>query len=445
MRTRQSPVERDSAESARSVASVSGPAVTLLTGGIDRPYVFGLSTELASKGAQLGVIGSDSLDFPEFHTVKGISFLNLQGSQRPDVSSLRKLIRLSIYYIKMISYVARSKAKIVHILWNNKFELFDRTLLMLYFKLLKKKIVLTAHNVNKRKRDSKDSYLNRATLRFQYRIADHIFVHTESARSELIDGFGVRNSRITVIPFGINNAVPITDLSESEARQRLGIGSDKKVLLFFGRITRYKGLDCLIEAFRCLLAKGDDYVLVVAGRPENDYRSSWSAIQEEIRGEAESGRIILRADHIPDEETEVYFKAADVLVLPYRQIYQSGVLFLGYSFGLPIVASDLSSLKDEIIDGKTGFTFKAADPNDLAAVIESYFSNALFTNLNRRRGEIREFAKTRHSWDTVGQRTILVYKNLVLPPLCEGQTHREESPIPAERPSSREIAHADRD
>ena len=60
------------------------------------------------------------------------------------------------------------------------------------------------------------------------------------------------------------------------------------------------------------------------------------------------GRVLLRADYIPDDETEIYFKAADVLVLPYRQIYQSGVLFLGYSFGLPVLAADVGSLKDEM-------------------------------------------------------------------------------------------------
>ncbi len=125
------------------------------------------------------------------------------------------------------------------------------------------------------------------------------------------------------------------------------------------------------------------------------------------------GRILLRAEHIPDAETEIYFKAADVLVLPYRQIYQSGVLFLGYSFGLPILAADVGDLKEDIVEGKTGFVFKPEDPVDLARSIEKYFSSDLFLDLSNRRQEIRNYAKERHSWHGVGQITMSVYANLL--------------------------------
>ena len=96
--------------------------------------------------------------------------------------------------------------------------------------------------------------------------------------------------------------------------------------------------------------------MIIAGRPDNCERY-WQTIREAIREDVQRGRVLLRADFIPDDETEVYFKAADVLVLPYRDIYQSGVLFLGHSFGLPVLAADVGSLKDEIVEGKTGFVF----------------------------------------------------------------------------------------
>ncbi len=136
-------------------------------------------------------------------------------------------------------------------------------------------------------------------------------------------------------------------------------------------------------------------------------------VREASREEVEKGRITIRADYVPDEETELYFKAADVFVLPYRHIYQSGVLFLGYSFGLPVIAADVGALKDEILEGKTGFVFKPEDPIDLAATIERYFSSDLFANLSDRRNEIRDFALERHSWDEVGRLTMNVYSNLL--------------------------------
>ena len=243
--------------------------MTLLTGGGDRPYAFGLAMELIAKGAVLDVIGSDDLDCPEFHGKPGVNFLNLRGNQRPDVSFVRKVFRVSLYYAKLIRYAATAKPRIFHILWNNKFETFDRTLLMLYYKVLGKRIVLTVHNVNAARRDSKDTSLNRLTLRVQYRLADHIFVHTEQMKRELTQEFGVPRARVTVIPFGINNAVPNTRLTPAEARHRLGIPNEERTILFFGNIAPYKGLEYLITAFQQILARRDDYRLIIAGRPKN--------------------------------------------------------------------------------------------------------------------------------------------------------------------------------
>jgi D-inositol-3-phosphate glycosyltransferase len=382
--------------------------VTLLTGGGDRPYAYGLGTELISKGVFLDVIGSDDLDCPEFHGSPRVNFLNLRGDQRTNVSVLRKVVRVTKYYARLIGYAATSKPRIFHILWNNKLELFDRTLLMLYYKSLGKKIVLTIHNVNKAKRDSRDTSLNRLTLRIQYRFADHIFVHTEQMKQEIISEFGVKAACVSVIPFGINNSVPDTSLTSIQARQKLGITDREKTILFFGNITPYKGLDLLIAAFQQIRARHDEFRLIIAGWPKN-CEKYWSEIQELIREDVLNGRILLRAEYIADSDTELYFKAADVFVLPYRYIYQSGVLFLGYSFGLPVLAADVGTLKDEIAEGKTGFVFKSEDPTDLAKAIERYFASDLFMDLSGQRTVIREFARERHSWDVVGQLTIDVY------------------------------------
>ena len=93
-----------------------------------------------------------------------------------------------------------------------------------------------------------------------------------------------------------------------------------------------------------------------------------------------------RIEYIPDEETELFFKAADVLILPYTHVFQSGVLFLGYSFGLPAIAADVGNLKEEIIEGETGFVFKPQDSSDLAKTIR-YFNSELFRNLKPAGGD----------------------------------------------------------
>ena len=389
-----------------------GVAVALLTGGSDRPYVFGLTTELMSKGAALDLIGSDELDFPEFRNQPGLNFFKLRQGQQHDVGILEKALRVFSYYARLINYAATAQPKIFHILWNNRFELFDRTVLMFYYRLLGKRIVLTAHNVNADKRDGKDSWVNRLTLRIQYRLSHQIFAHTDKMKQELIDEFGIKGSRITVIPFGINNAVPNTRLTSGEAKRRLGIRDDERTILSFGRITPYKGLEYLVAAFRKVLARYENYRLIIAGKVDR-CEEYWSALRENILGEINTGRIVLRDEFIPDEETEVYFKAADALVLSYRDIYQSGVLVLGHSFGLPVLASDVGSFRDEIVEGKTGFVFRPEDPEDMAVVIERYFASDLYLNLKALRPEIRDYAAARHSWDLVGEKTMSVYASLL--------------------------------
>jgi glycosyltransferase involved in cell wall biosynthesis len=388
------------------------PRVALLTGGFDRPYAFGLAMAMASKAVPLDVIGSDEVDSPEMHSTPGLNFLNLQGNPRENVSLLRKLSKVLIFYVRLFRYAAIAKPKIFHILWNNKMQLFDRTLLMLYYKLLGKKIVFTAHNVNAGKRDAKDSLLNRLTLRVQYQLADHIFVHTEAMKSELLEHYGVQPDKATVIPFGINNAVPNTELTPVEAKRRLGIGSEEKVILFFGAIRPYKGLEHLVAAFQRVAPQDQRYRLVIAGEPKKDALPYLNEILETIEKHPSRGQVIRRIEFIPDPETELYFKAADVLALPYTQIFQSGVLFLAYSFGLPVIAADVGSFRDDIIPGKTGYLFRPGDIADFASTIKTYFDSDLFKTLDGRRQGIRDFAQARNSWDAVGERTYSVYSEL---------------------------------
>jgi len=91
----------------------------------------------------LDFIGSDEVDSPRLHGTPRVRFLNLRGDQRRNVALARKISRVAVYYARLLRYAAVTPARVFHILWNNKFEHFDRTLLMLYYKLLNKKVVLT--------------------------------------------------------------------------------------------------------------------------------------------------------------------------------------------------------------------------------------------------------------------------------------------------------------
>lgn len=391
---------------------VSNIPVALLTGGIDRPYAFGLATSLTSQNVSVDVIGSDAIDGPEMHNTPRLTFLNLRGDRRPDASILKKVARLLIYYARLIAYAATAKVKIFHVLWNNQFKLVDRALLTVFYKLLGGKVVLTVHNVNAGKRDGNDSPYNRLTLKIQYRLADHLFVHTSEMKSELIADFGVAGKSVTVIPFGINNFAPETSLTTTQAKQRLGV-LGKKTILFFGSIRQYKGLEYLIKALGLVVANAADYRLVVAGQPLRESKEYFSDIQKLVTESGVQEHIVTHFQFVPDDETEVYFKAADVVVLPYVHVYQSGVLFLGYRFGLPAIASAVGSFAEDIVEGQTGFLCRPQDAVDLARAIETYFASDLYCNLDERRQEIRGRTSDKNSWDTVAEMTSKTYRDML--------------------------------
>jgi D-inositol-3-phosphate glycosyltransferase len=384
--------------------------VALLTGCQDRHYAFGLAMALAAKGLFVDVIGSDEIDSLELHITPNVHFLNFRKGQNSNANFSQKVWKVFVYYAKLVRYVAHSKPKIFHILWNYKLEFFDRTVLMLYFKALGKKVALTAHNVNQARRDGLDSWLNRITLKIQYRLCDHIFVHTQKMKFSLCENFGVPEEAVTVIRYPVNNACPDTELTPDAAKGHLGLREDDRAILFFGRIVPYKGIEYLLEAYRLLLAnKQARYRLILAGEPKKGAEQYLQELRSVLGENSGEEHIILKMQFIPDDQMEFYFKAADVLVLPYKEIFQSGVLFLAYSFGLPVVATNVGSFQEDVIEGSTGFLCKPGDPVDMARALETYFASDLYKNLSARRRKLRDYTFMRHSWHAVTELTCEAY------------------------------------
>jgi glycosyltransferase involved in cell wall biosynthesis len=315
-------------------------------------------------------------------------------------------------YFRLLRYAVVSRAPIFHILWNYKIPVLDRTLLLICYKVLGRRLVFTAHNVNAGARDGADTLINRISLRAQYRLVDHVFVHTEKMKKEIVDEFGTRPENITVIPFGTYDVVPQTSLTSAEAKQQLGLRNTDRTLLFFGRIVPYKGIDLLVDAFLRIAPKAADYRLVIAGDLMKEAEQQWRDVQQRIEQSSVSSQIVQRIGHIPDGEIEVYFKAADVLALPYTQIFQSGVLFMSYSFGLPVIATDVGSFGEDVIAGVTGCVCRPNDPEDMARAIEEYFSSDLFNFLDEQRLRIKRSIQETHSWDIAATKTSDIYAQL---------------------------------
>jgi glycosyltransferase involved in cell wall biosynthesis len=388
--------------------------IALLTAGKDSHYALGLLSVLVDEDLHIDFIGNDAMMDAEDTKRPNVSYFNLRGDQRGDAPLMEKALRVLIYYTRLIAYATRSDARIFHILWLNKFMFFDKIFLNIYYKLLGKKIVFTAHNVNAGERDGTDSFLNRISLRFMYSVVDHIFVHTDRMKKQLVGDYYVSEEKVSVIPFGVNNVIPKSNMTRGAARHRLRLKDSEKVMLFFGNIAPYKGLEYLISAMAALKEKIPDLRLIIAGRvKDKDCEDYWERIQKLIDNNGLGQSILLHIRYVPDEEVEVFLKAVDVMILPYKHIFQSGVIFLSYNFGLPVIAADVGSIRDSIIKGETGFVFRVEDIIDLEDKIELFFKSELYGRTKENARNIIEYVNKNNSWRKVSGITYEIYQKLL--------------------------------
>ena len=190
--------------------------------------------------------------------------------------------------------------------------------------------------------------------------------------------------------------------------------ADAHVLLFFGNIAPYKGVDDLIRALSELVRDDNRLILLIVGNvKDRSCRAYRQELERLIVAVKMSDHVRKEFRHVPDEEVGLFFKAADISILPYRRVYQSGVLGLSYSQGLPVIAADVGCLKDDIVDGATGFVFRAGDAADLAVKIRAYFKSDLFRNLEANAPKITAYGGARLSWSANAERTYAVYERLL--------------------------------
>jgi glycosyltransferase involved in cell wall biosynthesis len=227
------------------------------------------------------------------------------------------------------------------------------------------KIFLTIHNVSPHESRLFDRFLSR----WVFKLADRLLVHAEKLKEEVVHQFGENPQKIAVIPDGIcvdGETLP----ARAQARKRLGI-KEKYVILFFGFVRPYKGLDDLILAFRTLVNKFD-VALVIAG----EFFKGLTECQEELKRQGLWEHTHLFPCYIANEEIPFFFSASDLLVQPYvRFSGQSGVTQTAYLHSLPVVATKVGGLPEIVIDGRTGIIVEPRNPQDLASAIERLLSD----------------------------------------------------------------------
>jgi glycosyltransferase involved in cell wall biosynthesis len=172
----------------------------------------------------------------------------------------------------------------------------------------------------------------------------------------------------------------------------LGITEQFPMLLFFGFIRKYKGLDLLFEAIRIVKEKYQQpFKLLVAGEYYEDSRP----YTEQVEKLGIADCLILRTDFIPDNEVRYYLCAADMVVQPYRSATQSGVTPLAYHFEIPMIVTNVGGLPDLVPDGKVGLVAEP-EPEAIAEKILDWLHNGSDRFLPALRTE-----KLKYSWDNI--------------------------------------------
>ncbi len=237
----------------------------------------------------------------------------------------------------------------------------------LYRLFSRRPLLMLAHCVLPHNANRVDPWLARLGLC----CGERFITHSEEEKRRLLGLFP--RADVTVM------SMPLFDLWEGEAtshesaRERLNLPLDVPVILFFGMIRPYKGLDDLLVALPKVLARLPRLKLVIAG----EFWGEKEGYLQQVEDLGVRDSVVLDNRYIPDEEVNYYFKAADAVVLPYRRVTGSAVARLAFGQGCPVIASSVGDLEEIIRDGHNGLLVPAENPSALAGAIEHFFVDEL--------------------------------------------------------------------
>ncbi len=254
------------------------------------------------------------------------------------------------------------------------------TVLRLVKRITRARVMVICDNIVPHESRRIDSALTRYFLDQ----VDYFIVMSKAVENDLLRFYPAADYRFFHHPLYDIFGDPV---EKNAARQALGITAEK-VLLYFGYIRRYKGLDLLIEAAARIRDEYADMTIVAAGECYEDPARYVKLVREK----GVEDIVDLRLQFIPDEDIRLYFSAADAVVLPYRSATQSGIVPIAYHFEKPVIVTDVGGLPEIVMPGETGI-ITPVSADGVADGIRQYYS----TEIDYHTG-IRSF-KQQFSWD----------------------------------------------
>lgn len=361
---------------------------------VDYKYTYSLANALKACGHDVELVIDDKQD-NEYCQCK---IYNQFLTSRKDIGKVRKVLNYCSAYRFIVEKAVREKFDIVHAQW---FQLSPVD--YFYLKKLKKhgiKLVVSVHDILPFNEKKYDMFFHKKL----YETCNHIIVQAEVNRDRFAELFPECKGKISFIPHGhFLDFVEKHDMKA--AREYLNIPQDKIVLLFFGQIKKVKGVGLLLEAFGKLAQKRDDLYLVIAGSVWKDDFAPY----QEIINKYQLSEEVLKTDirFIPDEEVGYFYSACDIAMMPYLDVYQSGVIHLVYAYEKPAVATAIAPFMEIVEDGVTGYLCQPNSTDDLMRTIERAVSEMERFNELGRKGHLR--IKEKYSWEKISSRITELY------------------------------------
>jgi len=361
-------------------------------------YLFGQAEGLLNNDVELSLYTNNETASPE---INGLFFFTFYKDIFKSKSIVFSGIKWIIGTVFSVFHARFSGISIFHfhIFYTNVLVLFN----LLIVKILFGKVVLTVHDVSSFSNSSNSSVIGNLI----YKLTDRIITHNEFSKSEIINVNADLSPCISIVPHG--NYTPFINIQydKEKSKEQLGIPNNRRILLFFGMIKKEKGLEILLSALRGVIKQNPDVLLVIAGKP---WKNDFSAYQKIIDENNLSEYILLHTKFIPHEDVEHYYCASDLVVLPYKKIYQSGVLMMTLSYERPSLVSDLAPLKEIITNNENGFLFKTESVSDLTTKLNSILNDEELMEEVRVKGV--ELINTKYDWVEIGRQTKQVYQSL---------------------------------
>ncbi|MHC4660373.1 MAG: glycosyltransferase [Planctomycetota bacterium] len=266
--------------------------------------------------------------------------------------------------IKLPRLAIKSKADVIH-LENLRLPLIDIPVLII-LKLLGFPLAYMAHDVTSLDPGVIAQKVARALYTIIYRLVDSITVFSNNARRELILDYRVPPEKVHRVAHGNFVSLHEDAPKKAEARMNLDLAEDRPVLLFFGTIKKAKGLDVLLDAMARVRENRPDVLLVIAGKM---WRHGFSDYENKIADLGLKDNVRAELGFVPYDRTNAFYSAADIIVLPYLNVYFSAVVMEAMSSGRPVVASAVGVIPELVKNGGTGLLAKPGDAKELAELI----------------------------------------------------------------------------